>query len=128
MRKISGYKLSFLLQVGRALELWKSGENPKANEKKALLDPFSSDKYGDTCISRKLENGKNQKQRVRRATFFVPTIQKFSEQYWEELIEMAGDYLSEFKSKRKRATSSSSSGAAEEDIYDPDAAFVMDMS
>jgi hypothetical protein len=108
--------------------MWKSGDNPKLVENKSM-DSFSSDKYGDAFIMRKLENGKNQKQLVRRATLYVGTIQRFPEQYWEELLDMAREYLTEFKSKRKRATSSSSSGPAEEEtgIYDPDAAFVMDV-
>ena len=75
----------------------------------------------------KLENGKAMKQRVRRATLFVQTLHKFPESYWQDLIEMAREYLTEFKSRRNRATSSASSGAAEEEVYDPDAAFVMDV-
>jgi hypothetical protein len=119
-----------MIQVGRALNMWKSGENPKNDNK--TLETFSADKYGDDLIPCKLENGKVQRQRVRRATFFVPTIQKFTDAYWQDLIETARDYLSEFKTKRKRASSSASSGLGntveEGMVYDPHAEFVMEIS
>jgi hypothetical protein len=123
------YNLLYI-QVGRALNIWKSGENPKDNETKTL-ESFSADKYGDDLIPCKTENRKVQRQRLRRATFFVPTIQKFTNAYWQDLIETARDYLSEFKTKRKRASSSASSGLVtaveEETICDPDGAYVMDI-
>jgi hypothetical protein len=60
----------------------------------------------------------------------VKTIRKFTDEYWQDLIENAREYLIESKGKRNRATSSSSAsaGRAEDaEIYDPDGAFEMDV-
>jgi hypothetical protein len=111
------------------LEFWKGGEDPRDDEAKGKT-PFSAENYGDDYITHKIETGKVQKQRVRRATLFVPTIEKFSEDYWCDLIKNAREYLVESRSKRQRAISSSSAGPAADEatVYDPDAALVMEFS
>ena len=75
------------------MELWKNGEKPTKEAKRALA--FSFDKFSDTTLGRKEatannKNLKGNKQVVWRATFFVPTIKnKFDEAYWTELLDLA---------------------------------------
>ena len=78
------------------------------------------------------KNLKGNKQVVRHATFFVPTIKnKFNEVYWKELLDLARAYLPNAKSKRRQASSScsgsgSGSGDAEDSLYDPNNIFIME--
>ena len=116
------------------MELRRNEAKPTKEAKRALA--FSFDKFGDTTSGHKEatanSNLKGNKQVVRRATFFVPTIKyKFDEAYWNELLELARAYLPDAKSKRRRASSSGSgsgSGSANADdtLYDPDNNSVME--
>jgi hypothetical protein len=57
-------------------------------KKTTKSDAFSNDNFGDRIV--KGANGS--KVLVRRAMFFVGTVQKFKPEYWKEIITQADAY------------------------------------
>jgi hypothetical protein len=108
-------------KVGRALECWKGGEKPQKGTK---LATFSGDKYGDKYSRDKITHKQT---RLRRATFFVPTLSDLGVDEWNTILTNARKYLLESK-KKPRASSSCSSVptlSEENEAEDPDANFII---
>ncbi|KAJ7884673.1 hypothetical protein B0H13DRAFT_2537196 [Mycena leptocephala] len=87
----------------RALQLWRTGEYVNAQK---TADSFSTDHWADHIINR--GPGHRPKQ-VRRATKFLSSVQKWTEDQWKEVTAAAQEYV-ELPS-RKRAQTSSRSGS-----------------
>ena len=106
--------------MGRALEIWTDGEKP-------IKKPpaFSADNYGDTFVKVDNNGGRPKRRKIRRATFFVSTVNKFDSNTWNTIITEARDYLPEAKKRRSSTASSVTVIADADDIDDPDVDFVM---
>ncbi|KAJ6531552.1 hypothetical protein B0H10DRAFT_2150473 [Mycena sp. CBHHK59/15] len=93
--------------VEHQLQFWRTGEYVNSNPN-SPANHFSIDNYDDTLEIIQTANGKKKKL-VRRATKFLPTVQKWDDAHWEEVIEGAKEFME--VSSRKRAQTASRSGS-----------------
>ncbi|KAJ7511316.1 hypothetical protein B0H11DRAFT_2387032 [Mycena galericulata] len=98
--------------VERMLQFWRTGEyvNPGSSS-----SYFSGDVWGDTTVIGK----KGKRIRVRRATKFMATIEKWDEDRWTELIAAAEEWM-ELPSRKRSATTSRSASEADDDVMSDD--------
>ncbi|KAJ7449363.1 hypothetical protein B0H11DRAFT_2332351 [Mycena galericulata] len=104
--------------VERTLQFWRTGEyvNPGSSS-----SYFSGDVWGDTTVIGK----KGKRLRVRRATKFMATIEKWDEDRWTEVIAAAEEWMELPSCKRSATTSRSASEAEDEVMSDDDVVMVL---
>lgn len=89
------------------LLFWKTGEyiNPHKTS-----SHFSVENWGDRAIS--VSSTSDERKLNRRATKYVPTVQKWDQERWDELKQAASEFVE--VSSRKRAASSRSASEVDD--------------